>query len=199
MKQNRFFTAGLITRVGVLSAIAVVLYMFVPSIKVVPPIYSLDFSALPALLCGFALGPAAGVLVTLIKDIIGLLSTSTMGVGELADFLMTGSFVLSAAWIYRRNKTRSGALIGMLCGIVAMAVMGALCNYFILIPFYVTVMNLSEQAIIGMISATIPAVDSLGKLIALATVPFNLLKGAVICLLTMVLYKKLSPILHVKH
>ena len=66
MKQNRFFSAGLITRVGVLSAIAVVLFMFVPSIRVIPPIYSLDFSALPALLGGFALGPAAGVLVTLI-------------------------------------------------------------------------------------------------------------------------------------
>ena len=198
MKQNRFFSAGLITRVGVLSAIAVVLFMFVPSIRVVPPIYSLDFSALPALLGGFALDPAAGVLVTLIKDVIGLLSTSTMGVGELADFLMTGSFVFTAALIYRRNKTRRGALIGMLCGIVVMAIMGALCNYFILIPFYVTVMNLSEEAIVGMIASTIPAVDSLGKLIALATVPFNLLKGTVICLLTMLLYKRLSPILHVK-
>ena len=198
MKQNRFFSAGLITRVGVLSAIAVVLFMFVPSIRVIPPIYSLDFSAQPALLGGFALGPAAGVLVTLIKDVIGLLTTSTMGVGELADFLMSGSFVFAAAAIYRKNKTFRGALTGMLCGIVVMTVMGVLCNYFILIPFYVAVMNLSEQAIVGMIAATIPAVDSLGKLIALATAPFNLLKGTTICVLTMLMYKKLSPVLHVK-
>ncbi len=199
MRQNRFFSAGLITRVGVLSAIAVVLYMFVPSIKVVPPIYSLDFSALPALLGGFALGPAAGLLVTLIKDAFGLLSTATMGVGELADFLMTGSFVCVAAQIYRRNKTRRGALLGMLFGVAAMTAVGALCNYFILIPFYVAVMGLSEPAIVGMVANTIPAVDSVGKLIALATVPFNLLKGAAICLLTMLLYKRLSPILHEKH
>lgn len=183
--------ARTITLVGVLSALAAVLFYF-PEIAIIPPVYQLDFSTLPALLGGFALGPVAGVVIVLVKDLTGLLHTTSMCVGELADFLMSGSFVLVASLIYQYMRNRKGALIGSLLGILTICVTGALANYYMLIPFYVNVMNLPLDAIIGMIADTIPAVDSLWKLILFATIPFNLLKGTVLCVMAVILYRYLG-------
>lgn len=194
MKKGTF-SAGRLARIGVLGAISAVLYYF-PEIPIIPPIYKLDFSTLPALLGGFAMGPVSGLLILLIKDLTGLLHSSSLGVGELADFLMSGAFVLAASLIYRRDKTRKGALLGMALGVFAIALVGALTNYYIMLPFYITAMHMPAEAIIAAIAATVPAVDSLWKLILLATLPFNLLKGVVLAAVTFLLYKHLSPILH---
>lgn len=195
--KSKLFTPANLARMAVLGAIATVLY-FIPGIPVVPPIYKLDFSGVPVLLGGFAMGPLAALIIQLIKDLIGLTFTSTAGVGELADFLMTGSFALAASLVYKKMKSRRGALLGMLLGVAAIVVMGALSNLYIMIPFYVGAFNMTESAIVGMISGVIPMVDSLPKLILFATVPFNLLKGAVLCVVTYLLYKPLSPLLHGK-
>jgi riboflavin transporter FmnP len=183
-----------IVRIGVLGAIASVLFFF-PEIDIVPPIYKLDFSTLPALLGGFSMGPLAGVLILLIKAVTGLLHSSSMGVGELADFVLSTALVVPAAVWYGKRRTMRGALAGMGMGILLMTVMGALANYYVLIPFYRDVMGLPIETIIRMVAATIPPVDSLWKLILLATTPFNLIKGVVLCGVTALLYKRLSPLL----
>ena len=184
----------LIARVGVLGAIAALLFL-IPGIPIVPPIYKLDFSTVPVLLGGFSLGYVPGLLILLIKDLVGLTNSSSMGVGELADFLASAAMMLTAVAIYRRCHSRRGALIGLIAGTAVMTVVAALVNYFILIPFYVAVMNMPAEAIVSMIGKVIPAVDSLPKLIAFATTPFNLLKGVVLSVITFLLYKRLSPLL----
>ncbi len=184
----------LIARVGVLGAIAALLFL-IPGIPIVPPIYKLDFSTVPVLLGGFSLGSVPGLLILFIKDLVGLTNSSSMGVGELADFLASAAMMLTAVAIYRRCRSRRGALIALIAGTLAMTVVGALVNYFILIPFYVAVMNMPAEAIVAMIGKVIPAVDSLPKLIAFATTPFNLLKGIVLSIITFLLYKRLSPFL----
>ncbi|MEG2859677.1 MAG: ECF transporter S component [Clostridia bacterium] len=186
--------AGYITRVGVLGAIAAVLYFF-PEIPVIG-FYKLDFSTLPALLAGFALGPVAGLIVVLIKDVIGMTHSTSMMVGELADFLCSGAFVVVSALIYKKHRNFKGALISMGVGIVVMTIVGALANYFIMIPFYINQMNFPEEAVIGMMAAVIPAVDSVFKLVLMVTAPFNVLKGVVLCVLTLLMYKRLSHLLH---
>lgn len=187
-------SAKLIARVGVLGAIAALLFL-IPGIPIVPPIYKLDFSTVPVLLGGFSLGPVPGLLILLVKDLVGLTNSSSMGVGELADFLASAAMMLTAVAIYRRHHSRRGALIGLIAGTVVMTVVAALVNYFILIPFYVAAMNMPAEAIVSMIGKVIPAVDSLPKLIAFATTPFNLLKGVVLSVVTFLLYKRLSPLL----
>ena len=187
-------SAKLIARVGVLGAIAALLFL-IPGIPIVPPIYKLDFSTVPVLLGGFSLGYVPGLLILLIKDLVGLTNSSSMGVGELADFLASAAMMLTAVAIYRRHHSRRGALIGLIAGTAVMTVVAALVNYFILIPFYVAAMNMPAEAIVSMIGKVIPAVDSLPKLIAFATTPFNLLKGVVLSVITFLLYKRLSPLL----
>jgi len=182
-----------IARVAVLGAVSAVLYYF--EVPVIPPIYKLDLSAVPALIAGFAMGPGASLGVMAVKDLIGLTHTSSMGVGELADFLMSGSMTVVASMIYLKRHTFKGALLGLSIGTLVMGLVGGLANYFIMIPFYVQVMNMPLEVILSLIANTVPAVDSLWKMILLAVVPFNLLKGVVLSVVTMLLYKRIAPML----
>ncbi len=181
----------MLTRCAVLAAMATILYYIeIPVIA----FYKLDISALPALLAGFAMGPVAGLVVIVVKNLLHMLGTSTACIGELADILMSGSFVLIASIYYKRNKTRKGALIGMLFAILGIMIAGVLVNYFILIPAYQTLFHMNVEAILGMVG--IDAVDSLLKLVLLVTAPFNLLKGFVVSFITLLIYKRVSVFLH---
>lgn len=184
-----------LTKLALLSAIATMLYFV--EIPIVA-FYKLDFSAVPALLAGFSMGPIAALVVLFIKNIFHLLVTYSAGVGELADFLMSGTLAVTAALFYRHRADFKGALLGVSIGTVLMAIVAALLNYFLIIPFYMFAMGLSQEIIVGMGSAVIPWVDSILKLVVAITIPFNLFKGAVVSALALVLLKYLKPILFSK-
>ncbi|MEG2251995.1 MAG: ECF transporter S component, partial [Clostridia bacterium] len=148
------------------------------------------------LLGTFAMGPAAGTVILLVKSLLGLLHSTSQGVGELADFLMGIAMVLPAGFIYRRHKTHNTAVLGMAVGAVAATIAGVLSNVYLLIPFYGVAYGMPVETIIAMGQSLIPAVDSLWKFVLLITGPFNLLKWVVLSVLGALMYKPLSPILH---
>ena len=193
--QKKTLSVQYLTRIAVLTALSSILFMI--SIPIVA-FYSLDLSNLPVLLGAFSMGPVAGLIILGLKSLIGCLTSSTMYVGELADFIMGAAFVLPAALIYQRNKSRKGALIGMITGTVALILAGCLTNAYLLIPFYMKAFGMPMEAIIGMCAQALPFVDTELKVILFVTAPFNLLKGVVLCILTYMIYKPLSPLLHVR-
>lgn len=182
-----------ITLLGVMAFIIMFLELPIP---IFPAFLKIDVSDVPALVAGFALGPVAGVLVGLLKNVLHLLKTSTMGVGELANFLVGAAIVVPSAIIYRRDKSRASAIKGLLVGSLVMAIMGAFANYFILIPFYEKAMGFPVAAVVGMGSAVNSAIVDLPTFILYAIIPFNLLKGVVVSVVTVMLYKYVSPLLH---
>ena len=183
------------TRIAILGALSAILFMI--EIPVVA-FYKLDVSTLPALLGAFSMGPMAGLAILAIKDILGLLHSSSMYVGELADFIMGAAYILPAALIYRYKKSRRNALVGMIVGTVAMTAVAVLVNWKIMIPFYMTAYGMPMEAIVGMAQKAMPFVNTEWELLLYVTAPFNLLKGVVLSALTFLLYKRLSPLLHVK-
>lgn len=193
MRKN--LSVQYLTRIAVLTALASILFLI--EIPVVA-FYKLDLSNLPVLLGAFSMGPVPGLIILLLKSLIGMLHSSSMYVGELADFIMGAAFVLPAALIYRRYKTRNTALIGMAVGTVVMIVVAVLVNWKIMIPFYMTAYGMPMEAVVGMATKAVPFVDTEWKLLLCVTAPFNLLKGVVLSSLTFVLYKHLSPLLHVR-
>ena len=150
------------------------------------------------LIGSFSLGPLAGILIEFIKILINLLlnGTDTFFVGELANFLMGCAFVLPAAILYQRKKTLKRALFGLGVATLSLVLIGALCNYFLMIPAYVYLAGYPMDAIIGMGAAVNPAIKDLSSLILIAVVPFNFIKGVLCSVLTILLYKRVSPILH---
>jgi len=198
-KAGSRFSVFTMTRIAVLTALSVVLFMTI-EIPIIA-FYKLDFSNLPALLGAFAMGPWPALIILVLKSAIHLLIKglgSTMGIGDLADLIMGAALVLPAAFIYRRDKTRKSAVAGMTAGTLCMIVAGVLVNWLLLIPTYMVAYHMDLNAIIGMATKTLPFVDTEWKLLLCVTAPFNLLKGGVISLITFLIYKPLSPLLHMK-
>ena len=185
-----------LTGTDMLAAVATILmYMEFPS-PIMPAFIKMDISELPALIASFAYGPLSGIAVCLIKNLIKLPSTSTAAVGELFNFVMGALFVGVAGIVYKKNKTRKGAIIGAVAGALIMALVSLPYNYFVVYPAYVVMYHLPLEAIIGMYQAINPNVNGLLACLVTFNVPFTFVKGMVDALLCFLIYKPLSPILH---
>ena len=180
--------------VAIMSALSIVLMMLEFSVPIVPSFLKLDISDFPALLTSFSIGPWAGVAVCLLKNLLHLFFTSTAGVGELANFIISAAFVFPAGVIYARVRTKTGAVVGALTGAIISALVCVPVNYFITYPFYAKVM-IPMDVIIGMYQAILPFVDDLPEALLIFNLPFTFAKGAICILLTFLVYKPLSPIL----
>ena len=194
--QNSTSKVRVLTGTAMLGAVAAVLMYLEFPIPIMPAFVKLDVSELPALIASFAYGPVSGILVCLIKNLIKLPSTSTAAVGELFNFAMGALFVGVAGLIYKRNKTRKGAIVGALLGALVMAVVSVPYNYFIVYPAYVVMYHLPLDAIIGMYQAINPNVNGLLACLLVFNLPFTFVKGALDAVLCFLVYKPLSPILH---
>ena len=190
--------AKVIAKVGVLSAVAAVLMLLEFPLWFAPNFYELDFSEVPVLLGTFALGPSAGVAIEFVKILINFVlnGTETGGIGELANFIVGCSFILPAGYIYKHKKSFNTAIIGLLAGTLSLAAVGSLVNYYVLLPVYSKVYGAPIQAFIDMGNILNPAITNLKTFVLYAVAPFNILKGIVVSSITLLIYKKISPILH---
>ena len=188
------FSARKIVVTGLLAALSSVLMYLNFALPFSLPFLKIDFSDFPALLASFSVGPLSGVAVCLIKNLVSLPASSTVGFGELSNFILSSAFVLSSGIFYRRHKTKKGALIASAIGVVTMSVCAIFSNYFIVYPAYFKYSGfINEGVLLG-----IANVDSVMKVVLLFNVPFTFLKGLLNFIITFVLYKRISPILQGK-
>lgn len=173
----------LITKTGILSALAFLLYLLEFPLPFFPPFLQIDLGDLPAIVGALALGPWIGVTIQLIKNILHLLVRSqTGGIGELGNFLTGSAFVLTASMIYLKNKSKKNAILGLAAATIVMSVAMGFFNFFILIPTF------TNQ----------PVSMALLPMIVTAVLPFNIIKGLILSTVTLMLYKSLSPILQME-
>ncbi len=194
MKTKHLSVRALVS-IAAASAVSFVLMQFNFNLPFAPAFVKLDLSDVPALIMAFSIGPLAGVLTELVKNLLNLFVTSTSGVGELSNFLLGCMFVAPAGFIYRKNKTRKTALVAMLTGTLCFAIGGIFSNLFIMFPFYTLVSGISMEAIIAMCSKILPFVNTEAEVILLSVTPFNILKGVIVSVVTFLLYKHITPII----
>ncbi len=188
-----------IVKIGILSALAAVLMLFELPLWFAPPFYKLDFSEIPILIGSFALGPLAGVIMELLKNLLNLLmdGTTTAFVGEFANFVTGCAFVLPAALIYKHKKSLKSALFGLALGAISLVLVGAAMNYFVLVPTFSELYHLPLDKIVAMGTAVNASISDLKTLIIFAVMPFNLIKSMACSAVTLLLYKRVSKILHI--
>ena len=172
LNTNRFI------KLSLLSAIAVILmYIDFPVIPIFPWL-KIDLSDVPALMGAFAFGPLAGVIIELMKNLLILIikGTGTGFVGEFANFLVGVALVWPAALVYKKNKTKKTAVLGMVLGVLCIEVVGILANVYLLLPAYGMAMSKAE----------------LMQYVTVGLIPFNGIKSILVCGITYALYKKVS-------
>ncbi len=196
-RSEKLLTTRSITVIAMLSALATILMLFEIPLWFAPGFYKLDFSEVPVLVGAFAMGPMAGAVIELVKVLINLAinGTITMGVGELANFLIGCSMVVPAAIIYKSKKTRKAAIQGLIVGSLSMTVFGSLMNAVLLLPIYTLFMGTTMENLISLGTIVNPSITNLVTFILLAVAPFNLLKGVVVSFITILLYKRLSNVI----
>ena len=186
-RKTAVLSVRTISMTAMLSAVAYLLAFVEFPVPLSPSFARMDLSDLPALIGAFAFGPLSGLLIELVKNALQLLTTSTGGIGEIANFLMGAAYVVTAGFIYKRHKTKKTALAAC---VLASVVMG---NYFILLPLFENFMPLDQ--LIASFAEFLPFIHTKLDVVLFNAFPFNLLKGLVIGGVTMLIYKRLTPIL----
>jgi riboflavin transporter FmnP len=197
--KGRILSTRKIAMIGMFSAVAGILMLFEVTIPfIAPTFYKIDISELPVLICGFAFGPVAGVMTEFVKIIIKLIfkPTSTAFVGELANFCVGSTMVLTATIIYHIKKKKKTAIIACIAGTLVMSVFGTLFNAVYLLPTFAVMYGMPLDALVAMGTAINGNITGVYTFVAFCVAPLNLIKGTIVSILTFVLYKPLSPILH---
>jgi len=195
--NEKILTTRKIVIIGVFSAMSAVLMILEFPVPFAPSFYAIDFSELPALIGAFAYGPVAGVMIEFCKIVIKIFlkPTSTAFVGELANFVTSCMLVLPASIVYLFRKSRKNAMIGAAIGTAVMTVFGTCFNAVYLLPKFAQMFGMPLDAIIGMGTAINPAIQGITGFVVMCVAPLNLLKGSLVSVLTMLVYKKISPVL----
>jgi riboflavin transporter FmnP len=185
------------------SALASVLMLFEIPMPFAPPFYKLDFSELPVLVGAFAYGPAAGVMMEFIKVLLNLLidGTTTAFVGELANFIVGCSFVLPASAVYVFRKSKKHAMFACAIGTLVITVFGTVFNAVYLLPAFAELYGWPLEKLIAMGSEVNSFVKegNIMSFVIACVAPLNLIKGSAVSLITLLIYKSLSPILKGAH
>lgn len=182
-----------LTGTAMLAAVAYILMFLEFPFPLMPAFIKMDFSELPALIAAFAFGPAAGVVVCLVKNLLHLMNTQTGGVGELSNFILGASFVFTAGMIYRKLHTKHGAVIASVIGAAVMGIVSLFVNYYIVYPIYTNFMPM--EAIIKAYQMIYSGVKDLWQCLLVFNLPFTVIKGLCSAVITYLIYKPISRIL----
>ena len=195
---ERILSTRKIAMIGLFSAIAVILFLFeFPIPFIAPPFYELDFSEIPALVGAFAFGPVAGVLIEFCKVLLKLAikGTSTAFVGDLANFVIGCSLILPASVIYMFKKTKKTAILSCIVGSAFMTVFGTAFNGIYLLPAFSALFGMPMEVILDMGTKINGNINSITTFVCFAVAPMNIIKSVAASVVTLLIYKPLSPIL----
>lgn len=195
--MKKYLSIKNITRIAILGTLGALLMMLDFPIFLAPSFYKLDLGDLPCLIGAFAMGPIPAVFIQIIKILIKLLfkPTSTAFIGEIAAFIFSCSYCVVASVFYQKRKTKNGAIKAIIIGSLAMVVVSTVANYLFIIPAYSSLYGMPLEAIIALGNAIFPVVKDLLSFCIYCVVPFNIVKVVVIDVLTILLYKHISPLL----
>lgn len=168
--------------ISLLSAIAFILMFLKVPVPFLPPYLTIDISDLPAIIALFTLGPVGAVIVEGIKNLLNFAMNMTDPIGPIANFLAGTSFILT---LFAVTKGRFvNIILGFGLATIVMTIVMSIMNYFVLLPMYGMIMNLSD------------VVKNVQVIVTAGIIPFNVIKGALLTILFFIVVKPLVPLLN---
>lgn len=197
------FNTRKLAMIGMFSAIAMILHVLDFPIFFAPGFYKMDFSELPVLVGSFAFGSVAGVMMEFVKILLKLCikGTSTAFIGDLANFVVGCSLIIPASTVYSFKKTKKSAIIACIVGTLVMTVFGTAFNAVYLLPAFSKFYGMPLDAILAMGAEVNPLAKegSIVSFVVACVAPMNLIKGTLVSVVTLLIYKPLSPIIKTGH
>ncbi|MET3575111.1 ECF transporter S component [Bhargavaea ullalensis] len=181
MKKNRLRS---MIAIAMLSSISFVLMLFNFPLPPFPAFLKVDFSEVPAIIAAITMGPVAGILVELFKNILDWLfagSPTGVPVGHMANFTTGVLFIMPVWWVYHRLSNTKGMTTGLIIGTLSMAVGMSLLNYVLFLPLYTKFMNFP-----------VLSGGELYSMVVLGILPFNILKGIILAAIVLLLFRSMQ-------
>lgn len=199
MRKQGLFETSAMVKIGMLSGLGMVLMLLNFPLPIFPTFLKIDFSDAPALVGTFYMGPAAGVLIQLLKNILKVIvENNTGGVGELANFLVGTAYVIPLGLIYQKRKDYSGVLWGSILSVLAMTTVAGILNYYVFIPAFAWVMGVEISDFVSLAARANSAIVDFRTMIFFGIMPFNLVKGTLVSFVGFGLFKALQPLWKLK-
>lgn len=173
-----------IVTIGMLSSIAYILMLLKFPIPPFPTFLKIDFSDIPALIATLIMGPGAGILVELIKNVLDYFMTGSetgVPVGHFANFIAGITYILPTYYIYQKFKSKKGMTYGLIFGTAFMAIMMSILNYYVVLPAYSMFLNMPAMT----------AAETRQMIVA-GILPFNIVKGIVVTIVFVLLFNRMS-------
>lgn len=197
-EKNKLFTTQNIMRMGLLSAVAVILMQFDLALPMLfPPFLKIDLGDVPAIIGILMVHPLAGVVIPLLKNLLDVLifQTTTGGVGEFSNFIISVAYLIPLMIIVRKNKGLKAILIGLGLGIVMTTIVGSVSNYYVVLPVYSNFMPIDQ--IIQMGAKIVPAINDLKSFVIYIIAPFNIFKSTIVSIASIIVVKAILPAMKV--
>lgn len=183
-------------KISLLSVLALIFMFIEVPLPIFPSFLKIEVSDIPAIVGAIIYGPLAGVIIELIKNLLhGVLMTSTGFVGELANFIVGSAFVIPVGLVYNRTNIKFKLLVSSLLGVICMVLVAAIGNYFVFLPLYEKVMGWHLNDFVAMGKAINNSITSVKSLVILSIAPFNVIKGAIVSVVTALIIKPLSSVI----
>jgi riboflavin transporter FmnP len=195
MRKWGYLRTSTMVKIGMLGGMGLILFLLDFPLPIFPSFLKLDFSDTPALVGTFHLGPAAGVAIQLLKNLLNLIvRNQTGGVEELANFLIGTAFVVPLGLVYKKKPNYTGVIVGCILSVLTMTAAAVFLNYYVFILAFAFLMGFEIEDIVRMAAAINLAIVDLRTMVAYAIVPFNLVKGVLVSFVGFGLFKALQPL-----
>ncbi len=178
---KKTFTTKNVSGMAVFSALSFALYFLEIPIFPATPFLKLDFSNVLVMLGGFMYGPFGGVIILLIKEALHIFIGSTLGLGEMVNFIVGLSYILLPSILYLYKKGLKNVIISLVFAVLIEITVSLLLNKFVNFPLYDYLFNIYDSGITF-------------EKTFIYIILFNLIKYVSISFLTIILYKKLSSL-----
>ncbi len=191
--KKPLFTTRDLVKVALLGAMSIALQFLKTPLPIFPGFYEIDFSDVPAVVAAVFIGPVGGIFVQLIKNIYHMFSSTTGFVGEFANFAMGSALIIPVGIMCRKQKTVKKVTVGLVLGVILMAIVGAILNAYVLLPLYSQLYFGNDvMNIVAMSTAIFPFIDTYWEFILYTVIPFNIVKGGLVAIISVVLFEFLS-------
>ncbi|HHX63006.1 MAG TPA: ECF transporter S component [Epulopiscium sp.] len=196
-EKNKLFSTQNLMRMGLLSAISVLLMQFDFSVPgLFPPFLKVDLGEVPAIVGILVVHPLAGLVIPFIKILIdSLIFQSTTGyVGEASNLIISIAYLMPLMIITNKNKSFKATVVGLTLGIVTTTIVGCISNYFIILPLYAKIF-MPLDVIIGMGAKVNSAITDMKSFVYLIIAPFNIFKSTIVSIASVTIVKAILPVM----
>ncbi|MGM0641572.1 MAG: ECF transporter S component [Thermotogota bacterium] len=174
-----------ISILSMMIAVSTIFYYIEFNLPIFPGFLKYDLSDIPAFITFYFLNPLSGIIVLLFKNVLHMFISSTLGIGELVNFI-SGVLIIFPFYFFSKKNNK---IISFLFSTPLFIISIFFVNLFMVIPLYDLILNISPEALVSISSKIMPFIDNIYEYLLFVIIPFNFIKFTMVIFIGNTVYK----------